>query len=96
VKPVLDPPVRARQSEQFSGTSLFGGVTGDRVDGLDGFLAAHDAFPCDATDLRQPGPIGCQKLAQRSGGFDLSGLDPAMTFLDRFGTPEVRRRRPDR
>jgi hypothetical protein len=71
-------------------------VTGDRVDGLNGFLAAHDAFPCNAADLRQPGPVGCQEFAQRGGGFDLSGLDPAVTFLDRFSAPKVRRRRPDR
>jgi hypothetical protein len=63
MKFVLDPPVRPRQSQQFSGASLFGGVTGDRVDSLTGFLAAHDAFPGDAADLRQPGPVGRQEFA---------------------------------
>ena len=35
-------------------------------------------------------------VAERGEGFDLAGLDPAMAFLDRFDTPEVRRRRPYR
>jgi hypothetical protein len=48
--------------------------------GLNGLLAAHDAFLCDTAGLRPPGPIGCQQFAERDGGFDLSGLDPAMTF----------------
>jgi hypothetical protein len=52
MKFVLDPPVRARQSKQFRGTGLLGGVTGNRVDRLNGFLAAHDAFARDAADLR--------------------------------------------
>jgi hypothetical protein len=96
MKFVLDPPVRARQSKQLGGTGLLGGVTGDRIDSLNGFLASHDAFACDAADLLQAGPVGRQEFAQRGGGFDLSGLDPAMIFLDRFGTSEVRRRGPNR
>jgi hypothetical protein len=92
VQAVLDPPVRTRQREQLSGTRLLRGETGDRVDGLNGFLAAHDPFPADAANLRHPGPERRQMRAQRGGGFDLAGLDPALAFLDRLSPPEVRRR----
>ena len=47
----------------------------------------------------RPGHTGRErrrKRAQRGEGSDLAGLDPAMAFLDRFDTPEVRRRRPYR
>jgi hypothetical protein len=46
--------------------------------------------------LCHTGPERRQKRAQRRGGFDLAGLDPAVAFLDRFGTPEVSRSRPYR
>jgi hypothetical protein len=70
--------------------------TSDRVDGLDGFLAAHDALAGDATDLRHTAPERRQKRVQRRGGINLSRLDSTVAFLDRFGAPEVRRRRPYR
>ena len=58
---VLDPPMRSRQDEQFLGSRLLRGQTGDRVDSLDGFLAAHDAFARDPADLRHTGPVGCEE-----------------------------------
>jgi hypothetical protein len=33
-------------------------------------------------------------LGQTGRHFHLSRLDPAMTFFNRFGAPQVRRRRP--
>jgi hypothetical protein len=91
MKFVLYSPMRARQRKQFSGTSLLGGVTGDCVHRLDGFLAAHDPFACDAADLPHPLPVRCQVFADRGCGFDLPGFDPAVTLLDGLGTPEIRR-----
>jgi hypothetical protein len=47
---------------------------GDRVDSLDGLLAAHNALAGDATDLRHIGPERCQKRAQRGGRLNLPRL----------------------
>lgn len=88
---VLDPPMRPRQREQFVRSRLLSGQTGDRVDSLDGFLAAHDAFARDAADLRHTGPVRREEAVQRPGRLDLADLDPAVAFLDRFGVARVSR-----
>ena len=96
MKSVLDAPVRARQRKQLRGTGLLRAVTGDRIHCLDGFLATHDPFACDAADLPHPRPVGRQVSAERGSGLDPPGFDPAVDLLDGLGPPEVRRRRPCR
>src|ERR1700722_10590314 len=96
MKRVLDTPVRARQSQQLFSTRPLRGETGDRVDCLNGFLATYDALTRDAADLRHAGPERVQIFSQRRSRLQPSGLDPAMAFLNRFGSLEVRWRRPYR
>jgi hypothetical protein len=67
-------------------------MTGYRVHRFNRFLATYNPFARDAADLSDPGPVGCQVFADRGGGFDPPGFDPAVTLLDGLGAPEIRRR----
>ena len=96
MKTVFDTPVRARQSQQLFSTRPLRGETGDRVDCLDGFLAAYDALARNAADLRHAGPERVQILSQRRSCLQPPGFDPAVAFLNRFGRLEVSRCGPYR
>ena len=85
MKAILDAPVRPGQSEQLFCPGAGSGETGNCVDGLDGFLAAHDTLARDAADLRDARPQRAQISSQGRGGFQPPGLDPSVAFLDRFG-----------
>ncbi len=94
MKTVFDAPVRARQSQQLFSTRPLRGETGDRVDCLNGFLAAYDALANGRPAQRRT--IAGSDIPPATSRLQPPGLDPAVALFNRFGRLEVSRRGPYR